>query len=134
MTPGRLDLRAYRWTPFIYVIDIEGYDLSAASFAAEVRSYRDAPGSALISLFTQANPAAQGISVSVATIDSVTVSSVQIRINETTLESLLPLSSSGLPTDAPDVPLVWDLHIDPVGGDKQRWLEGKFEIVAGSTH
>lgn len=134
MRPGKLPLRAQRWTPFVYRIRFEGYDFSEATFAAQVRSFRDAPGDPLISLTTQESPSAEGISVSVETIDDAPTSTVQIRINETTLEGLLPLSTSGRPSDDPDVPLVWDLHITSSGLGKVRWLEGSFTIVAGSTH
>ena len=133
MTPGTLNLRAHRWTPFVFVIDFPGFDFTGASFAMQVRGYRDAPGTALISLTTQASPSAEGISVAVATSEGVPTSSVQIRINETTLEGLLPLSSSGRPAEDPDVPLVWDMHITPAGGSKARWLEGALILVAGVT-
>jgi hypothetical protein len=132
MTPGTLNLRAYRWTPFVYLIDIIGYDLTAATFAAQVRQYRDEAGSPLITL-ANASSSAEGISVSVATTEGVPTSTVQLRINETTLEGILPLSSSGRPSDDPDVPLVWDLHITTAALGKVRWLQGTFTLVAGAT-
>jgi hypothetical protein len=133
MTPGKLDLRAYRWTPFVYALEFPGYDFSAADFALQVRAYRDATGGALVNLTTQVNPAAQGVSVSVETVEGVSTSLLQIRINETTIEGLLPLATSGRPSDDPDVPLVWDLHITTSGLGKRRWLEGSFTIMAGVT-
>lgn len=132
MTPGRLDLRAHRWTPFFYDIDFAGYDFSAATFALQVRSYRDQSGTALISL-VNASAGSQGLSVTVVTTEGVPTSTVRIRINETTLEDLLPFATNGRPADDPDVPLVWDLHITSSGLGKVRWLEGSFTIVAGVT-
>lgn len=132
MTPGKLDLRAYRWTPFIFTMDFEGQDFTGASFASEIRMYRDANGSALATL-DDAAEGDQGISFTVATVDDVPTSTVTMQIDETTLEALLPFPANGRPSDDPDVPLVWDLHIT-LDGLKRRWLEGKFTIVAGSTH
>jgi len=125
ITPARVDLVAQRWTPFVDITAIEGFDLSAATFAMQVRLYRDAPGSPLLSL-TNAASNAQGVSVSVAEVDGQDVSSVQIRINETTLESLLV-------NPGEDVKLVYDLHITTAGLGKVRWMEGSFNIRAGAT-
>lgn len=128
---GKLDLRARRWTPFVYVIDFEGLDFSAATFASEIRLYRDAPGAALISLANAASNA-QGVSVSVTTDGAVPTSHVQLRINETTLEALLLNSTPA--AHGKDVRLVWDIHITGGGFIKTRWLEGDFTILAGATH
>lgn len=128
ITPGKLDLVAQRWTPFVYVIDFEGYDFTSATFASHVRLYRDAPGDPLVALANAASNA-EGVSVAVATVDSVVTSTVQLQINETTLEALL-LSAAGPGTD---VKLVWDIHITGGGLAKTRWLEGTFTIRAGAT-
>ncbi|WP_404415563.1 hypothetical protein [Brevundimonas vesicularis] len=128
ITPGRLDLTVQRWTPFVYQIDFEGLDFTGATMAMQVRLYRDAPGSPLIAL-ANAAANAEGLSVSVATIDDTTVSTVQIRINETTAEGLL--LNAGKPGD--DVRLVYDLHITGGGFPKTRWLEGAFIIKGGAT-
>ena len=128
ITPGRLDLTVQRWTPFVYQIDFEGLDFTAATMSMHVRLYRDAPGSPLIAL-ANAAANAEGLSVSVATIDDTTVSTVQIRINETTAEGLL--LNAGKPGD--DVRIVYDLHITGGGFPKTRWLEGSLTIRAGVT-
>lgn len=128
ITPGRLDLVAQRWTPFVYVIDFEGLDFTGATFALQARLYRDAPGDPLISL-TNAAANAQGISVSVSTAEGVPTSHVQIRVNETTLEDL-PLGAAG---PGQDVKLAQDLHITGGGFPKTRWLEGDLTIRAGAT-
>ena len=128
ITPGKLDLTVQRWTPFVYPIDFEGLDFSGATMAAEVRLRGDAPGSPIISLGNAA-PNAQGLSVSVATVDGVPTSTVQIRINETTLETtLLNAGVAGK-----DVVLAWDIHITGGGLPKTRWLEGPFTIRPGVT-
>lgn len=130
ITPAHVPLVAQRWSPFVDITAIEGFDLSAATFAMHVRLYRDAPGDPLISL-TNAASNAQGVSVSVATVEGQPVSSVQIRINETTLESLL-LNPTAAETGK-DVGLVYDLHITTAGLGKVRWMEGAFMIRAGAT-
>ena len=126
--PGRLDLTVQRWTSFVYQIDFEGLDFTGATMAMQVRLYRDAPGDPLINL-TNAASNAEGLSVSVATVSGVTTSTVQIRINETTGESLL--LNAGKPGD--DITLVYDLHITGGGLPKSRWLEGSLIIRAGAT-
>lgn len=128
ITPGRLDLAVQRWTPFVYQIDFEGLDFSAATMALHVRLYRDAPGSPLIALANAASNA-DGLSVSVATTEGVPTSTVQIRINETTAEALL--LNAGRPGS--DVELVYDIHITGGGLLKTRWLEGRLVIRAGAT-
>lgn len=128
ITPGKLDLVAQRWTPFVYIIDFPGLDFTGATFAMDVRLYRDATGTAQIAL-TSAASNAQGLSVSVATVSGVVTSSVQIRVNETTLEDLL-LGAAG---PGEDVALVYDLHITGGGLAKTRWVEGAFTIRAGAT-
>lgn len=130
MTPGTLDLRVQRWTPFTYAIAFP-FDFTGATMAMHVRSYRDAPGSPLINLQNATAPA-QGLSVSVATVGGVTTSTVQIRIDETTIEALLPFPASGVRAGE-DVPLVWDIHITGGGFAKSRWIEGAFIIKSGAT-
>lgn len=128
ITPGRLDLSVQRWTPFVYQIDFEGLDFTGATMAMQVRLYRDAPGAPLISLGNAASNA-EGLSLSVATVAGAPVSTVQIRINETTAESLL--LNAGKPGE--DVRLVYDLHITGGGFPKTRWIEGALTIRAGAT-
>jgi len=128
ITPGRLDLAVQRWTPFVYQIDFEGLDFTGATMAMQVRLYRDAPGSPLIAL-ANAPANAEGLSLSVATVEGVATSTIQIRINETTAESLL--LNAGTP--GADVRLVYDLHLTGGGFPKSRWIEGALNIRAGAT-
>lgn len=133
ITPAYTDLSAQRWSPFVDITDFAGFDFTDATFAMQVRLYRDAPGAPLISL-TNAASNAQGISVTVIadeTNDDLPLSSVQIRINETTLEGLLLNPTPA--TTGKDVELVYDLHVTGGGLPKTRWMEGKFIIRAGAT-
>lgn len=128
ITPGKLDLTVQRWTPFVYQIDFEGLDFTGATMAMQVRLYRDAPGDPLIAL-ANAAANAEGLSVLATSVGGVTTSTVQIRINETTAESLL--LNAGKPGD--DIALVYDLHITGGGLMKTRWIEGSLIIRAGAT-
>jgi len=127
ITPGTFDVFALRWQPFKLTLAFPGYDFTGATFKSEVRSYRDAPDPALISLANASSPS-QGISVTVASVSGVPTSTVELRIDETTLEGLPFPNPRG-----PDLEAVWDLVITPSGGTKVRWVEGKFTVHGGST-
>lgn len=132
---ARVDLVANRGDPFRDETEFEGYDYSAATFAMQIRQYKDAPGDPLVSLGNIASPA-EGISVTVETLDGEPSSVVAIRINETTLEALLPFAvASGSPNRKPgsDVVLFYDLQITGGGHSKLRRMEGTFTIRAGVT-
>jgi hypothetical protein len=132
MTPGADDVRAYRWTPFKELFPIEGINLTGATLAMQVRLYRDAPGDPLISLTASASPA-QGLSLSVVTVDGVPTTTIEARIDEATIEALLPFPDSGVEQGA-NVELVYDIHITTAALGKRRWIEGAFIIVPGATH
>lgn len=125
--PGNVPLRAYRNTPFVQVFTLANYDLSAATFAAQVRSYRDAPGSPLITL-GNASAGSQGISCTY----SAPTSTFIIQIDEATIDALLPYPANGVKQGA-DVPLYWDLHVTGGGLIKTRLLQGTFTIEPGVT-
>lgn len=127
MIPASFGLLALRWQPFKLRVDFPGYDFTGAAFAMQVRSYRDAPDPALISLTNAVSPA-QGISVSVATTEGIPTSSVEVRIDEATLECLPFTNPRGT-----DLEVVWDFVITPAGGVKSRWFEGRFIVHGGST-
>jgi hypothetical protein len=132
MTPGTLPLTVQRGTPYVYRIDFPNYDLTDAGLSAQVRLYRDQPGAPLINL-TNAQPLAQGLSVEVFTdAEGVPTSTLQIRINETTIEGLLPFPQNGLEPADP-VKLAWDLHLTISPNGKRRWIEGPFIISPGVT-
>lgn len=128
ITPARVDLVAQRWTPFVDVSVFEGFDFSEATFAMHIRVLPDASGSPLVALSNAASNA-QGVSVSTDEVEGITYSSVQIRVNETTIEGLL-LNAAGA---GKDVPLYYDLHITGGGLEKTRMMEGRFTIKPGVT-
>lgn len=126
MLPGILHFNVPRWAPYTRLIDFEGYDFSAATFAMEVRLYRDAPGAPLLALGNAAANA-QGISCTVTTTAGVPTSHVLFRINKATLTGIL--LNAGRPGE--DVRLVQDLHITGGGLPETRFTEGDFTILAG---
>lgn len=127
IAPGYLELTLYRWQPNIISFAFVGRDFTGATFKAQVRAYRDAPDPALISL-ANASAGSQGISVSVATIDGVVVSTVTLQFDETTVEALPFPNPKGT-----DPKFVFDLVIDPTDDIKRRWIEGPCIIHGGST-
>lgn len=132
---GTRDLVANRWQAFKHTIALEGFDLTGGTFLVHLRLYRDAPGDPLIALSNATSPA-EGISVSVETVEGLPTSTIEMRINETTIEGLLPfLVTDGQPNRkaGTDPVLVWDIHITATGLPKTRLLEGTFTIRGGST-
>jgi hypothetical protein len=122
-----VDIPAWRGTPFVYMIAFEGFDYSAATLTMEVRRYRDAAGAPLIAL-TNAVPSAQGVSVTIDTTGDLPVSTVQLRINETTIEGLSKSTPRG-----DDVCLVYALDIAGGGHQKMRRQEGAFIVKASAN-
>lgn len=130
ITPGKLDLVAQRWTPFIYKVDFEGYNFGLGNLNMHVRLYPDAPGSPVITL-ANAGANAEGLSTVVIYPEDVGVlTTVQIRIHQDTLNAIL-LNQPG--KAGKDVVLAYDLHILGGGVELTRWLEGSFTIRPGST-
>lgn len=128
----QLDWPVDRWSPFDDTMPCIGFDFTGGTFTLEVRAYRDAPGAPLLAL-GNATPPAQGISVSVATVNSLTTSTLRFIINETTIEALLPLPANGLDASNPDVRLAYAIHATATGFKKRRLLEGAFIIRAGAN-
>ncbi|RYG19134.1 MAG: hypothetical protein EON96_03585, partial [Caulobacteraceae bacterium] len=128
---GTLDLTALRWEGFVATIAFEDLDFTGAALVMQVRPYRDAP-SAVLTLQNSVSPA-QGLSVSVATVGGRVTSTVTIRINERTLEDLLPFPDSGVKVGQ-SVALCWDMHVTKAPAyPKHRWLQGSFVIEPGAT-
>jgi hypothetical protein len=128
MTPAVVDLFAFRGGgPLVDTTEFAAFDYSGATFVLEIRDWADKPGSPIIAL-TNAAPNAQGVSVTVATTGGIPTSTVQIRINETTIE--------GLPFGNPrgtDWRGVYALDITGGGHAKTRRMRGKFTVVAGEN-
>ena len=156
--PGRLDIGADRWVACIRTFSFLGLDLSAATFAAHIRELADGSGSPLVNLGVAATASDEGIRLTYSgtdTIanhiaadrlsavpdainpdtaaaytaeDSVLLSHVSMRIHEATMEALPSPAEVG-----DDVELVWDMHITPSGGIKDKYLGGTFTVRAGVT-
>lgn len=131
MKPGILNITAYRWQPFVQTIQFENLDFTGAVFKMEVRLYKDALHSPLITL-TNAAPPAQGISVETLVVEGMTISNVTIRIDRETIDATEPFTGSNRGVGA-DAKVKYDLHITPPGELERRWLEGEFIVAAGVT-
>ena len=133
MTPGTFNLTVQRWAPYVATpFAFEGFDFSAATFAMQVRAYRDAEGAALITL-AGATAGTEGISCVVTTdADDVDTSWLTVQIDEATIEAVLPWPANGQKSNT-DVVLYYDLVITGGGYVKTRWLQGTFTIEAGVT-
>lgn len=130
MSAAQGDLRVERWTPARFEIPCEGFDFTGQALTMQVRAYRDAPGAPVIDLATSDSPA-EGLSVSVVTTSGLPVSTLAIRINETTIEAALPFPASGVEAGG-DVVLAYAVHVG-TGAAKFRFLEGAFIIVPGAN-
>lgn len=135
-----LPLVANRWEPFVYEIRIEGLDLTNATFVAQVRRTRDTSEAPFADLSTVASVRTEGITiVSVgnenidfggeAGVVNVPVTTISMRINETTVENMPKPDEIG-----EDVSYYWDGQVTPSGGTKYRFAEGPFVVHAGVTH
>ncbi len=123
--PATLPLAGGRWEPFIYTIEFPGVDLTGATFLMQIRIKPDASGTALISLVAAASTA-QGLSITVT--DGSTT--LQIRINETTMEGLPK------PVEVGDNSvLYYDLQVTRPGvHEKTRYFVGTFTAESGVTN
>ncbi|WP_230771133.1 hypothetical protein [Sphingomonas sp. Leaf4] len=130
MTAAQGDLRVDRWAPARFEIPCIGFDFTDQPLTMQVRQYRDAPGEPLINLATN-NAPAEGLSLTVDRSGTLPVTTISIRINETTLEDVLPFPVSGVAPGA-DVVLVYALHVG-TGAAKMRFLEGNFTLVPGAN-
>ena len=107
-------------------IILVGWDFSAADFLLEVRD-RPNGGALRAQLSKVSTAAAEGVRiVSVETVDSLPVTKLGIRINETTMEAM-PEAEPG-----EDVTLSWGMHITPAGGTKFLAFEGPFTVKAST--
>ena len=149
ISPGRYDLSADRWVACIRTFSFVGVDFTGATFLSHVRLTKDATGSPLISL---ANAAANAeglnlIGTFTSTVqahidagrlsevppgykltDTVIISQIGMRINETSMEGLPYPGERG-----DDATLQWDLHVTPASGVKDKYLGGDFIVRAGAT-
>jgi hypothetical protein len=160
--PFRLNLEGGRWVPFIATLPLIGIDLTGATFAMALRDVFDGAGAALASLANAASAAAEGVrvvDVTTATVqahitagrlpslpvgvnpatgeafaltDSIIVTRIGIRINETTMEGL-PMASALGGERGDELALAWDMHVTPSGGNKTLMFRGTFTVLGGAV-
>lgn len=150
ITPGRYDIGADRWVACIRTFAFLGLDFTGATFVSHIRLNPDASGSPLVNLATVGSIASEGLCLlygGTDTIanhiaagrlqevpdgyvsgDSLAMSQIGMRINETTMEGLPWGTERG-----DDAALVWDMHITPSGGIKDKYIGGTFTVRAGAT-
>ncbi|WP_375290416.1 hypothetical protein [Qipengyuania sp.] len=119
-------LRGARSTALIETIVIDGLDFTGATFRLEVRDRRNG-GSLRAGLDTVSSASAEGVRiVEVDTSGDLPITTVGIRINETTMEAM--------PTGEPgeDVNIWWGMHITPAGGTKFLAYDSIFTIEAST--
>jgi hypothetical protein len=148
-SPGKLPLYGDRWTPLVRTFELRGIDLTGATFALQVRDRKDG-GALRADLATVMSSSAEGVLLiygGTATVsahitagriaavpegmvegDSLTLTLLGVRINESTMEAMTPATEVG-----DDAPAWWDLHVTPSGGLKDVFLQGPFIIRAGVT-
>lgn len=160
---NRLDLTGDRWVAFIRSLPFINANFTGATFLMHIRLTKDLAGVPLINLGVAASAAVEGVRLADMTFstiaahiaygrlqeapegtnpatglryalgDEITISTVGIRINETTIE-VMPFPGSGAAGErGDDLTLFWDLHITPSGGTKDRYAGGKFIVRAGVT-
>jgi len=126
---ARKNLTVDRWVPFVYSIDILGFNLTGAAFRSQVRLYPDAAGDPLLNL-PQVTDGANGVRfLGINIAGPRVVSTVQLQIDAEAL--------AGLPSGAEagdDIDLAWDLIVTPANDVAGRWLFGTFTVRAGVTH
>lgn len=127
--PAEQPLLAGRWEPFVDTFVIEALDLTGATLVMQVRKHWDAAGAPLVDLAPAASNA-QGLSFTVDTSGVLPISTIQVRINETTVEAL-PFS---VPARGGNAELVYDLQVTLPGvHEKRRYFRGPFIVVPGGT-
>lgn len=121
-------LRAARTVPLIATVVIRNLDFTDATFRMEVRDRRDG-GALRAELDTVSTASEQGVRViSVDTSGDLPVTTLGIRIDETTMEAM---------PDHPSDPgenysIWWGMHITPDGGTKFHAFDGPFVLLAST--
>lgn len=120
-------LRGARSAALIETIVIDGLDLTDATFRLEVRDRRDG-GTLRAGLDTVTTASAEGVRVvSVDTGGALPVTTLGIRINETTMEAM-----PDAPEPGDDVTIWWGMHITPNGGVKFLAFDSTFTVEAST--
>lgn len=101
-----------------------GYDFTGADILLEVRDRADG-GALRAHLIEVATSSAEGVTRVVTIEDGIPVTTLGIRINESTMESMPTANEPG-----DDVELRWGMHITPSGGLKFMAFDGPFTVKA----
>lgn len=104
-----------------------GWDFTGATFRLEVRDRRNG-GELRAALDTVATAAEEGVRIaSVEMVEGLPVTTLRIRINETTMEAMPE------PDPGEDAKLFWGLHVTPAGGIKFQAFDGPFTVKASAV-
>jgi hypothetical protein len=136
-TAATVPMAARRWEPCVRTIRIRGLDLTpivnkvatgGLDLLMQVRLAPDTPGAPLVNLPLVATAGTEGLRVSGVTLDNgAPVSTIELRINEPTMEGLPFSGEVGDPTT-----LYYGLQVTFANLKKTR-LEGQFIVVPGAV-
>jgi len=127
---AQVALTANRWTPFAYIIAVQGVDLTNANLHAQVRLYPNAPGTPVIDLPPVTDPTVLGVRLmAVDTTGALPISYIRLQIPGASLGSALPSGDE----ISDDLTLAWDMVVTLPGYTEARWLYGPFTVAAGVT-
>jgi hypothetical protein len=120
-----LPMPADRYTPCVRTIRLVGIDLTGIAQRMQIRLGGDVPGAPLVDLQSVSNSQAQGLWLKSVAPDELgrLVSTVIVRINETTIEGLPYVGEFGTATL-----LAYDWQVT-ISGDKRRLAKGPFPIL-----
>lgn len=138
--PDTQHLPVRREQPFFYEFEIEALDLTGYTFRSEWRANRETTGDAAVEL-TSATAPDEGISVSVETVEGIPFSTIQYRVDEATINALIPfVTPSNRPNRTPGdlVTYYYDLRAEKADATdpdlrKITLYDGEVRITAGKT-
>lgn len=120
-------LVGWRSNAFVETIRLVGWDFTGADIRLEVRDRRDG-GALRAGLDDVVSSSAEGVTITVTEEDGVDVTTLGIRINESTMEAM-----PDAPEPGDDIELVWGMHIDPAGSSlKFMAFDGPFTVKASA--
>jgi hypothetical protein len=150
--PASVDLKGDRYVPYLETIPVLEENFTGGTFKMQVRDRKDG-GTLRADLLTVASMASEGVSLVYGGTDTVTnhiaagrldqedadqlglvggdslvMSVLGIRINESTMEAMPFANEIG-----DDQVLYYDMHITPSGSTKDLWFGGTFTVRAGAT-
>lgn len=123
-----LPIAADRYEACVRTVQLRGLDLRDSVFRSQVRLVADTPGAPLVDLMTVTNGNAEGVRlVDFSIVDGLPVTTIEIVINETTMEGLPYSGELGSATV-----LAYDLQAT-IKGRKRKLFGGQFVVLAGVT-